>query len=145
MKILVLNGPNINFLGIRETNVYGRENYQDLINYLNALADSYNIQIEIKQSNCEGTLIDYLQQGFFEHVDGIVFNPGAFTHYSYAIRDAISSISIPTVEVHLSDINNREEFRKISVIADVCETRFFGRHFNSYGDAIIYLVNKNMN
>lgn len=142
MKLLVINGPNLNFLGIREKKVYGTQNYNDLVNYLNDLAKEYNFECEVKQSNCEGTIIDFLQQAYFDKVDGIVINAGAYTHYSYAIRDAISSSMIPTVEVHLSDITKREEFRKISVIKEVCVASFFGKHFESYKEGILYLLNK---
>jgi len=142
MKVLVLNGPNLNFLGIREPSVYGKETYQDLVEFLNKLGLKYDIEIEVKQSNYEGALIDFLQEAYFNKIDCIVMNPGAFTHYSYAIRDAISSVKIPTVEVHLSDITKREEFRKISVVREVCEKSFFGKHFQSYEDAILYLIDK---
>ncbi len=142
MNLLVINGPNLNFLGIREPSVYGKETYLDLTNYLKLIAKKNDISIDVKQSNCEGTIIDYLQEAYFKKYDGIVINPGAYTHYSYAIRDAISSVSIPTIEVHLSDVNSREEFRKMSVIRDVCEKSFFGHHFESYLDAILYLISK---
>ena len=142
MKILVLNGPNLNFLGIREPAVYGKETYQDLVDFLHQLGNKNNVEINVKQSNIEGVLIDYLQEAYFEKYDAVVMNPGAFTHYSYAIRDAISSVQIPTVEVHLSDITKREEFRKISVVREVCERSFFGKHFQSYEEAIDYLIGK---
>ena len=142
MKILVLNGPNLNFLGIREPAVYGKETYQDLVDFLHQLGNKNNVEINVKQSNIEGVLIDYLQEAYFEKYDAVVMNPGAFTHYSYAIRDAISSVQIPTVEVHLSDITKREEFRKISVIKEVCVASFFGKHFESYKDGILYLLQK---
>ena len=142
MKILVLNGHNLNFLGIREPAVYGKETYQDLVDFLHQLGNKNNVEINVKQSNIEGVLIDYLQEAYFEKYDAVVMNPGAFTHYSYAIRDAISSVQIPTVEVHLSDITKREEFRKISVIKEVCVASFFGKHFESYKDGILYLLQK---
>lgn len=142
MKILVVNGPNLNFLGIREPEVYGKETYEDLVNYLKEVAKEQNVEVEVKQSNYEGKIIDYLQEAYFEKVDGIVINPGAYTHYSYAIRDAISSIMIPTVEVHLSDITKREEFRKNSVIRDVCYKTIYGKHFKGYEEAIIILKEK---
>ena len=142
MKILVINGPNLNFLGIREKSIYGSSDYNDLIKYLNDLANEYNFDIEVKQSNYEGEIIDFLQKAYFEKVDGIVINAGAYTHYSYAIRDAISSIRIPTVEVHLSDITKREEFRKISVIREVCCDSFYGKHFESYKEGILSLFKK---
>ena len=142
MKILVVNGPNLNFLGIREKSIYGTQNYNDLVKYLQHLGKEYNFECEVKQSNCEGTIIDFLQDAYFDKVDGIVINAGAYTHYSYAIRDAISSCMIPTIEVHLSDITKREEFRKISVIKEVCKASFYGKHFESYKEAILYLLNK---
>ena len=142
MKILVINGPDLNFLGIREKSIYGTQNYNDLVKYLQDLGKEYNFECEVKQSNCEGTIIDFLQDAYFDKVDGIVINAGAYTHYSYAIRDAISSCMIPTIEVHLSDITKREEFRKISVIKEVCKASFYGKHFESYKEAILYLLNK---
>ena len=142
MKILVINGPNLNFLGIREKSIYGTQNYNDLVKYLQDLGKEYNFECEVKQSNCEGTIIDFLQDAYFDKVDGIVINAGAYTQYSYAIRDAISSCMIPTIEVHLSDITKREEFRKISVIKEVCKASFYGKHFESYKEAILYLLNK---
>lgn len=120
MNILIINGPNLNFLGIREPNIYNSSTYDDLKAYLNQYATKNNINLEIFQSNYEGAIIDELQKAYFEKVDGIVINPGAFTHYSYAILDAIKSINIPTIEVHLTNINEREEFRKVSVIRDAC-------------------------
>lgn len=140
MKILVLNGPNLNFLGIREKAVYGSQDYEELGKYIESLSKEYGFEFEMKQSNCEGTIIDYLQEAYFNKVDGIVINAGAYTHYSYAIRDAISSTHIPTVEVHLSDITKREEFRKISVIREVCVESFFGKHFESYKEGIMFLL-----
>ena len=109
MNILIINGPNLNFLGIREPNIYNSSTYDDLKAYLNQYATKNNINLEIFQSNYEGAIIDELQKAYFEKVDGIVINPGAFTHYSYAILDAIKSINIPTIEVHLTNINEREE------------------------------------
>ena len=142
MKILVVNGPNLNFLGIREPEVYGKETYEDLVNYLKEVAKKHSVEVVVKQSNCEGKIIDYLQEAYFEKFDGIIINPGAYTHYSYAIRDAISSVMIPTVEVHLSDITKREEFRKISVIREVCYKTIFGKHFKGYEEAILLLKDK---
>ena len=143
MKILVVNGPNLNFLGIREPEVYGKETYEDLVTFLEEVANEQNVDIVIKQSNHEGEIIDFLQEAYFEKFDGIIINPGAYTHYSYAIRDAISSVMIPTVEVHLSDITKREEFRKTSVIREVCYKTIFGKHFKGYEEAIICLKEKN--
>ena len=141
MKVLVINGPNLNFIGIREKGIYGNNSYNDLVNYLKELGNDMNVEIDVYQSNHEGCIIDKLQEAYFEKVDGIIINAGAFTHYSYAIRDAIASTSIKTIEVHLSDITKREAFRQVSVINEVCEKSFFGKHFLSYKEALEYLVN----
>lgn len=141
MKVLVINGPNLNFIGIREKGIYGNNSYSDLVEYLVNLGKENNIEVEVYQSNHEGAIIDKLQSAYFEKVDGIIINAGAFTHYSYAIRDAIASTSIRTIEVHLSDITKREDFRKISVIKEVCDKTFFGKHFLSYKEALEYLLN----
>ena len=139
-KILVINGPNLNFLGIRETNIYGTDNYEGLCNFIKEKFKNQNVLIEIKQSNYEGEIIDFLQKAYFEKVDGIVINPGAYTHYSYAIFDAIKSVMIPTVEVHLSDIHSREGFRKISVTASACVTQIYGKGKIGYIEAIKILM-----
>ena len=114
MNILILNGPNINMLGLREPDIYGNETYQDLEKFLKSFEEKYNIITDIKQSNLEGILIDLLHYGN-DRFNGVILNAGAFTHYSYALYDAIKSIQIPVVEVHMSDVNKREDFRKISV------------------------------
>lgn len=142
MNILIINGPNLNLLGIREPDVYGKNTYNDLVNIVTDHAKRNNINIEIKQSNHEGQIIDYLHEAYFNKVDGIILNAGAYTHYSYAIHDAISSINIPTVEVHLSDITKRESFRQLSVIKDVCVTSIMGKGINSYIEALDYLKEK---
>lgn len=139
MNILVLNGPNLNMIGIREPEVYGTNTYADLEMFLNHLATEYHFTIDIKQSNLEGILIDLLQYAN-DRFDGVILNAGAFTHYSYALYDAIKSIQIPVIEVHLSDINNREEFRKISVIRPACKASFMGKGFESYKEGIKYLL-----
>lgn len=139
MKIMIINGPNLNFLGIREPSIYGKESYKDLTNYLKKTGKDSKIKLKVVQSNEEGKIIDFLQYAHNKKYDGIVLNAGAYTHYSYAIRDAIASISIPVVEVHLSDISKREDFRKISVIEEVCKKTFMGEHFESYKDAIVFL------
>ena len=130
MNILILNGPNLNMIGIREPEVYGYKTYSDLEDYLNGLKSKYSIKLDIKQSNLEGILIDLLHYGN-DRFDGVILNAGAFTHYSYALYDAIKSIQIPVVEVHLSDITKREEFRKISVIKDACVTSIMGQDFRA--------------
>ena len=116
MKILVINGPNLNFLGIREPEIYGKSTYKDLCDLINKQAEIDNIDIEIYQSNHEGSIVDKIQQAYFDKVDGIVINPAGYTHTSVAILDALKSVNIPTIEVHISDINGREEFRKHSYI-----------------------------
>ena len=136
MKILVINGPNLNFLGIREKGVYGDRSYSDLIDLINKKAEELNIEVETFQSNGEGEIIDRLQRAYNEKVDGIVINPAAYTHYSYAIRDALASISLPKIEVHISNIHQREEFRHTSVTAPVCDGQIVGHGFEGYIMAI---------
>ena len=139
-KILIINGPNLNFLGIREKNVYGTDNYESLCNFIKKSFINKNIEIEIKQSNYEGEIIDFLHKAYFEKVDGIVINPAAYTHYSYAIFDAIKAIMIPTVEFHLSNIYLREKFRQISVTAPACITQIYGKGKDGYVEAIEFLL-----
>ena len=134
MKILVLNGPNLNFLGVREPEVYGYDSLEDLENWLKDQPETANSRFTWFQTNHEGELIDKIHSAM-GNMDGIIINPGAFTHYSYALRDAIASVNIPTVEVHLSDINAREEFRKVSVIKDVCVGQFTGLGKKGYVEA----------
>ena len=117
MKILVLNGPNINMLGIREKDIYGSQDYNYLVNLIEKYAESKNIEVEIKQSNCEGKLVTLIQQAYFDKVDGIVINPGAYTHTSIALLDALKAVNIKTVEVHISNVEEREEYRKISYVS----------------------------
>ena len=131
-NVWVLNGPNLNFLGIREPAIYGSQNYQALVNYVEEEGRKLNMKIRCLQSNYEGALVDYLQDAYYEKVDGIVINPGALTHYSYTLRDAIASVQIPTVEVHLSEIQDRESFRHISVTQEVCIGQISGMGFASY-------------
>ena len=131
MNILVINGPNLNLLGVREPDVYGSETLSDIENWLNKQPESNGNIIVWFQSNHEGDLIDRIHEAM-GNSDGIIINPGAFTHYSYALRDAISSVNIPTIEVHLSDIERRENFRKKSVITDVCIKRVAGFGKKSY-------------
>ena len=140
MNILVINGPNLNLLGVREPDVYGSETLIDIENWLNEQPEADSHSITWFQSNHEGELIDHLHEamGKFE---SIIINPGAFTHYSYALRDAIAAVNIPTVEVHLSDINNRENFRKVSVIKDVCLDQISGLGKIGYLKGIQRLVN----
>ena len=139
MNILVLNGPNLNMIGIREPHIYGDKTYNELEIYLKSLEDSYNVKIDIKQSNLEGILIDILHYGN-DTYDGVLLNAGAFTHYSYALYDAIKSIQIPVVEVHLSDLTKREAFRKVSVIRAACIGNIMGLGFKSYEEGIKLLL-----
>ena len=136
MKILVINGPNLNFLGIREKSVYGNEDYDYLLNMIAKKAEETGSDIEVFQSNHEGAIIDRIQDAYFDGTEGIVINPGAYTHYSYAIHDALASVSMPKVEIHISDITQREEFRKISVTAPVCDEQIYGKGLNGYLMAI---------
>lgn len=136
MKILVINGPNINFLGIREKSVYGAEDYDYLLNLIAGKEEETGCELEVFQSNHEGAIIDRIQEAYFDNTEGIVINPGAYTHYSYAIRDALASITVPKVEIHISDITKREEFRKISVTAPVCDRQIYGQGLKGYLMAI---------
>lgn len=142
MKILVINGPNLNFLGIREPSVYGKCDYNYLVNMIEEKAKEENFEVECFQSNHEGAIIDKLQESYFDGTDGIIINPGAFTHYSYAIRDALASIIVPKVEVHISDISQREAFRHISVTKEVCDLQICGHGLNGYLEAIDFLLKK---
>ncbi|MBQ7793714.1 MAG: type II 3-dehydroquinate dehydratase [Clostridia bacterium] len=130
-KILVVNGPNLNMLGIRETGVYGNENYDALCEKIKEKAESLGVEVECFQSNSEGGIIDKIQS-VYGKADGIIINPGAYTHYSYAIHDCIKSVSIPTIEVHISNIHTREEFRHKSVTAPACVGQICGLGFKGY-------------
>jgi len=133
MKICIINGPNINFTGIREQSVYGTKTYMQMMADVKERIEELGIEVaEVFQSNYEGAVIDKLQQCYFDKIDGIVINPGAFTHYSYAIKDAIASVHIPTVEVHISNIHTREEFRHKSVTASSCMGQMCGFGENGY-------------
>ena len=140
MKLMIINGPNLNFTGIREKEVYGTKSYKQIVDYLKEYGKKCHIKLDVFQSNSEGKIIDLIQKAYLKKYDGIIINPGAYTHYSYAIRYAIKSVDINTCEVHLSNIYEREEFRKVSVISDVCLKTFFGKKEQSYIDAIDYLL-----
>lgn len=140
MKILVINGPNLNFLGIREKSVYGAQDYDYLLQMIAQKGQETDSTIEVFQSNHEGAIIDRIQDAYFDGTEGIVINPGAFTHYSYAIRDALASITVPKVEIHISDITKREEFRKISVTAPVCDKQIYGQGLDGYLQAIDFVL-----
>ncbi len=142
MKILVMNGPNLNFLGIRDTETYGKENYDSLVKMIKDKAEKDEIEVECFQSNHEGDLIDRIQKAYSDGTSGIVINPGALTHYSYALFDALGSYNcIPMVEVHISDINEREEFRHLSVTAPACDHQIVGHGLSGYLEAMDYIEN----
>ncbi len=140
MKILIINGPNLNFLGIREKHIYGNQDYDYLLQMIADKGKECNCQIEVFQSNHEGAIIDRIQDAYFDGTEGIVINPGAYTHYSYAIHDALASITLPKVEIHISDITKREEFRKISVTAPACDKQIYGHGLPGYLEAVDYLL-----
>ena len=142
MKILVINGANINMLGIREVDVYGKEDYKYLLQLIEETAKKEGFEVEVKQSNHEGDLVDYIQQAYFDKVNGIVINPGAFTHTSIALLDALKAVNIPTVEVHISDLSKREDFRQKSFVSLFAEKRIIGHGLNGYVEAIKYLKEK---
>lgn len=139
MTIMVINGPNINMLGIREPGIYGEQNYQDLEKYIEDYAESLGAEAIVVQSNGEGEIIDYIHHAMTS-CDGIVINPGAYTHYSYAIFDALKSVNMPAVEVHISNIHKRDEFRRKSVTAPACIGQICGLGFMGYRLAIEYLI-----
>ena len=138
MKILVINGPNLNLLGLREPDIYGDRTYEDLCRFVQIKANNFGVEAEIFQSNHEGEIVDKIQAayGFF---DGIVINPAAYTHTSIAIPDALKAVGLPAVEVHLSNIYEREDFRKISYTSPVCEKTIYGKHFQGYSEAMEFL------
>ncbi len=140
-KYLIINGPNLNMLGIREPAVYGSRTYDDLCAFIKDAADKMNVCVEFFQSNSEGELVTKIQQTMGVY-DGVVMNPGAYAHYSYAIHDAIKAVTTPFVEVHISDISKREEFRRISVTAPACENMISGKGFDGYILALEMLENE---
>lgn len=141
MKILVLNGPNINMLGIREPNLYGTQNYKNLVALCKNTAKELKVKVDVLQNNCEGELVSIIQKAYNKY-DGIVINAGAYTHTSIAILDALKSVNIKTVEVHITNINEREEFRKISYVSLFAEKQFIGFGIEGYKMAIEYLAKK---
>ncbi len=140
MKILVINGPNLNFLGIRDKNIYGAQDYDYLKNLIAKKAKETGNEIEVWQSNHEGAIIDRIQEAYFDGTEGIVINPGAYTHYSYAIHDALETIHVTKVEIHISDISQREDFRKVSVTKAACDHQIYGHGLNGYLEAIDYVI-----
>ena len=141
MKLLIVNGPNLNMLGIRERNLYGAQDYDALCDFLRAQAQRLNVEIALFQSNHEGAIVD-ASQSAYGRMDGIVINPAAYTHTSVAILDALKAVSLPAVEVHLTDVNAREDFRRISYARLACETTFAGYGFDGYRMAMEYLAEK---
>ena len=141
MKIQVINGPNMNMLGVREPEIYGSLTLDAINRQLLQKGVELGLELDFFQSNHEGAIIDKIQECYGK-ADGIVINPGAYTHYSIAIRDALAAVGIPTVEVHLSDINSREDFRKISVIKSVCVKQIWGKGIKSYTEALEFLAAK---
>lgn len=141
MKLLVINGPNLNMLGIREKHLYGAQDYQALCAFIQETAKQLGAEVELYQSNHEGDLVDCIQ-GAYQRMDGIVINPGAYTHTSIALLDALKAVAIPACEVHLTDVNQREEFRKVSYVRLACEKTFAGFGFEGYKMAMEHLVNR---
>ncbi|HIU87793.1 MAG TPA: type II 3-dehydroquinate dehydratase [Candidatus Avilachnospira avistercoris] len=141
MKLLIINGPNINMLGIREKGIYGDESYEALLSFIKKVCDENGIEAEFFQSNHEGAIVDRIQEAYGK-VDGIVINPAAYTHTSVAILDALKAVSIPCCEVHLSNIYEREEFRHHSYISMAAEKTFYGEGFKGYEKAVMYLKDR---
>ena len=134
MKIMVINGPNLNMLGVREKNIYGTKDFTDVCKYIQNEGEKRGHEMTLLQSNLEGEIINFIQKAYYEKYDGIVINPGAYTHYSYAIHDAIKGVSIPTVEVHISNVHTREDFRRVSVTAPACIGQMCG--FGEFGSVL---------
>ena len=138
MKILVLNGPNLNLLGLREPDIYGSRTYRDLLQFISEAAMETGVDVDVFQSNHEGALVDKIQEAYGIY-DGIVINPAAYTHTSVALLDALKAVSIPAVEVHLSDVSLREDFRQISYVRQACRKTIMGLGFDGYRQAILFL------
>ena len=138
MKILVLNGPNLNLLGLREPTIYGTQNYAALETFIRRSAEELNCEVDIRQSNHEGVLVDWIQEAYGKF-DGIVINPAAYTHTSVAILDALKAVSIPAVEVHISNVDAREPFRQISYAGLACKHTIKGQGFDGYRQAMVWL------
>ena len=141
MKILVINGPNLNLLGLREPKIYGQQDYEALLAYIRKISEEEGVQVECRQSNHEGAIVDAIQAAY-GHFDGLIINPAAYTHTSIAILDALQAVGLPTVEVHLTDIKAREDFRRVSYITPACEKTITGLGFAGYAQAIRYLAAK---
>ncbi|MDE5618836.1 MAG: type II 3-dehydroquinate dehydratase [Clostridia bacterium] len=140
MKIKVINGPNMNMLGVREPDIYGKVTYDGLCENIKEYAARVGADVEFFQSNCEGEIIDCIHSCYYDKYDAIVINPAAYTHYSYAIFDAIKTVNIPTVEVHISDISSRESFRRHSVIVGACVAQVAGKGIEGYNEALDILL-----
>ena len=141
MRILIINGPNINMLGIREPEVYGKRTYQDLIHYVEGAAQALDVEVDFFQSNHEGALVDRIQEALGVY-DGIVMNPAAYTHTSIALLDALKAVQIPCVEVHISDVSEREEYRQVSYVREACVATISGKGFDGYVEGIKILIGK---
>ena len=140
MKILVINGANLNMLGIREPEIYGNRTYAALVDMIKRHAEEKNVEVSFMQSNHEGDLVDAIQQAYFDKIDGIIINPGAYTHTSIAIMDAVKAVMIPTVEVHISNVSEREDYRQISYIGKVAVRTIAGYGFDGYNMAMDHLI-----
>ena len=140
MKLLVINGPNLNMLGVREPDIYGSRTYDELVGMIREKAALLGVEVSFYQSNHEGDLVDKIQEAYFKKYDGIVINPGAYTHTSVALLDAVKAVMIPTVEVHISNVDARDEFRKISYIRQACIATVSGKGFDGYIEAIKILM-----
>ena len=140
MKFLILNGPNINLLGLREPGIYGAETYQDLVEQVTAFCAARDVEVSFFQSNHEGDLVDAIQRAYYEQVDGIIFNPAAYTHTSVALLDALKAVKIPAVEVHISKVEEREDFRQVSYVRAACVKTITGQGLEGYCQGAAYLL-----
>ena len=145
MKLLIINGPNLNMLGLREPDIYGKRTYADLVEYIQGVCRQMGIEAEVFQSNHEGAIVDKIQAAYFDGTGGIVINPAAYTHTSVAIADALKAVMIPTVEVHISAVETREAFRQVSYVRDVAKKTITGKGLAGYIDAIDFLVSNYKN
>lgn len=141
-KILIINGPNINMLGVREPEIYGNTGYLDLVKKIEKWASELGVEAECLQSNHEGEIVDFIQKAYFDKADAIIINPAAYTHTSIAILDALKAVNLPAAEVHISDINEREQFRHISYAGMACEAHFIGLGLEGYKKALEYFAEK---
>ena len=140
MTFLIINGPNLNMLGVREPRIYGSNTYQDLVEYVSDFCAQRGVETEFVQSNHEGALVDAIQKAYFDKVDGIIINPAAYTHTSVALLDALKAVQIPTVEVHISKVEDREEFRQVSYLRPACIRTITGHGFAGYSMAAVALM-----